>query len=107
MTPYAWTWVAIVAAGLLAWATKFAGHAVPERWLENERVHRIAAYVTVALLAALMAVQAFTTRGEVVLDSRAAALAVAAVLLWRRAPFFVVVVAAALVAAGLRALGLD
>jgi len=106
MTPYLWTWVAIVGAGLLAWAIKFAGHAVPERWLENERIHRIAAYVTVALLAALMAVQAFTTRGQLVLDSRVAAIAVAALLLWRRAPFIVVVLAAALVAAGLRALGL-
>ncbi|WP_062522532.1 AzlD domain-containing protein [Demequina silvatica] len=98
-------WVAIVAAGVLSWATKHAGHSVPESWLENPRVHRIAAFVTVALLSALVAVQTFASGRSLVVDARVAALAVAAVLLWRRAPFIVVVVAAAGVAAGLRALG--
>ncbi|WP_061964451.1 AzlD domain-containing protein [Demequina aurantiaca] len=102
MTSYMWMWVAIVGAGLLAWATKYAGHVVPERFLENPRVHRIAAYVTVALLFALFAVQAFTTDGAIVFDARVVAVAVAAVLLWRRAPFIVVVVVAAAVAAVLR-----
>ena len=105
MTPYLWMWVAIVAAGVLAWATKVAGHVVPESWLEKPRVHRIAAFVTVALLAALFAVQAFTSGADVVLDARIAAVAVAAVLLWRRAPFIVVVAAAAAVAAVLRLMG--
>lgn len=104
MTSYLWMWVAIVGAGLLAWATKYAGHVVPERFLENPRVHRIAAFVTVALLFALFAVQGFTTGGAIVFDARVAAVAVAAVLLWRRAPFIVVVLVAALVAAGLRLL---
>lgn len=105
MTPSGWMWVAIVAAGVLAWATKFAGHAVPESWLENPRVHRIAAFVTVALLGALFGVQAFTTGAGIVLDARLMAVAVGAVLLWRRAPFIVVVAAAAAVAACLRLVG--
>jgi len=105
MSAYMWMWVAIVGAGLLAWATKYAGHVVPEKFLENPRVHRVAAYVTVALLFALFAVQAFTSDGEVVFDARVAAVAVAAVLLWCKSPFIVVVIAAATVAAGLRALG--
>lgn len=105
MSAYVWTWIAIVAAGLLAWATKLAGHSVPESWLENPRVHRIAAFVTVALLSALVAVQTFATGRALAIDARVAALAVAAVLLWRRAPFIVVVAAAAGVAAGIRALG--
>jgi branched-subunit amino acid transport protein len=102
MTSYMWMWVAIVVAAALAWATKYAGHVVPEKVLENERVHRIAAFVTVALLFALFAVQAFTTDGAVVFDARVPAVAVAAILLWRRAPFIVVVAAAAAVAAVLR-----
>jgi len=106
MTAYVWTWIAIIAAGVLAWAIKYAGHSVPESWLENPRVHRIAGFVTIALLAALAAVQTFTTKGELALDSRLAAIAVAAVLLWRKAPFLVVVFAAAIVAAGLRLMGL-
>ncbi len=105
MTPYLWTWVAIVAAGLLAWLTKLAGHTVPARVVEDPRVHRIAAFVTVALLISLAAVQTFTTDSRIVLDARVAAIVVAAVLLWRRAPFLVVVASAAAVAAGLRFLG--
>ncbi|MDN4473619.1 AzlD domain-containing protein [Demequina zhanjiangensis] len=105
MSAYAWTWIAIIAAGLLAWLTKLAGHTVPERFVENPRVHRIAAFVTVALLVSLAAVQTFTSDAALAFDSRVAAIAVAAILLWRRAPFLVVVVAAAATAAGLRALG--
>jgi hypothetical protein len=106
MSPYAWTWIAIAAAAALAWGTKFAGHSVPESWLENPRVHRIAGYITVAMLAALFAVQAFTTRGTLTLDSRLAAVTVALILLWRRAPFWLVVLAAAITAAALRWAGL-
>lgn len=105
MSTYGWMWCAIIAAGVISWLTKATGHAVPERWLEYPRVHRIASYMTVALLFALFAVQAFTSGRELVLDARVAAVGVAAVLLWRRAPFIVVVIAAAAVAAGLRALG--
>ncbi|SEJ48229.1 AzlD domain-containing protein [Demequina mangrovi] len=105
MSAYAWMWVAIVAAGVLSFATKLAGHSVPESWLENPRVHRIAAFVTVSLLSALVAVQTFASGRTLVIDARLAAVAVAAVLLWRRAPFIVVVAVAAGVAAGLRALG--
>ncbi len=105
MTPYILMWIAIVVAGVLAWATKFAGHIVPESWLENPRVHRIAAFVTVALLAALFGVQGFTSGTAVVIDARLVAVAVAAVLLWQRVPFVIVVFGAAGVAAGLRLLG--
>lgn len=106
MNAYSWTWVAIVAAAVLAWGIKFAGHSVPESWLENPRIHRIAGYITVAMLAALFGVQAFTSDGDLALDSRLAAVAVAAVLLWRKAPFWLVVLAAALTAALLRWVGL-
>ena len=105
MTPYVGMWIAIVAAGALAFATKFAGHTVPESWLANARVHRIAAFITVALLAALFAVQGFTSGTAVVIDARVAAVAGAAVMLWLRAPFIVVVFGAAAIAAGLRLLG--
>lgn len=105
MSSYAWLWVAIVAAGAVSWLTKATGHLVPQRWLEHPRVHRIATYMTVALLFALFAVQAFTAGRSLVIDARVAGVAVAAVLLWRRAPFIVVVIAAGAVAAGVRALG--
>lgn len=101
---YALTWVAVLAASAVCFATKYAGHRVPEHWLAHPRVARLAALVTVALLAALVATQTFASGGTVVVDARLAALAVAAVALALRAPFVVVVLLAALVAAGLRAL---
>ena len=61
--------------------------------------------VAVPLLAALILVQTLTTGHRLVLDARAPALAVAALLVWRRAPFLLVVLAAAATAALLRALG--
>ncbi|NKY39870.1 AzlD domain-containing protein, partial [Cellulomonas septica] len=54
-------WVAIVAAGLVCLGIKLVGHLVPEHWLAEPRVARAAALVTVALLSALVAVQAATT----------------------------------------------
>lgn len=104
MSPEAATWMAVLAASALCFATKLAGHRVPEHWLAEPRVARIAALVTVALLAALVAVNTLTQGRSVVLDARVPAIAVAAAALALRAPFILVVVLAALVAAGLRAL---
>jgi hypothetical protein len=56
----------------------------------------------VALLAALVVVQAFATGRHLELDARAAGLAVAAVAVLLRAPFLLVVVAAAVTAALVR-----
>jgi branched-subunit amino acid transport protein len=61
--------------------------------------------VAVPLLAALVVVQTFGDGQRLMVDARAPALAVAALLVWRRTPFLVVVLAAAATAALLRALG--
>jgi len=98
-------WIALLAAALLSFGIKFAGHLVPERWLAHPAVKRTADLLTVCLLAALVAKQAFTSGSAVVIDARIPAVVVAGVLLWRKAPFIVVVAVAAAVAAGLRALG--
>lgn len=100
---YALTWVAVVAASAVCFATKYVGHRVPEHWLAHPRVARLAALVTVSLLAALVATQTFASGGDVVVDARLVAVAVAAVALALRAPFVLVVLLAAVVAAGLRA----
>ena len=60
--------------------------------------------IPIALLAALVGTQTFSTGQHLVLDVRAAALAVAIVAVLLRAPFLVVVAAAALTAALLRLL---
>ena len=106
MSPWAMTWLAILAASAVCFALKLLGHLVPEHWLADPRVARTAALVTVALLAALVGVQTLTTGHHLVIDARVPALLVAAGALALRAPFIVVVVAAAATAAVLRALGM-
>ena len=98
------TWAAVLGACAACFAVKLAGYLAPHAWLERPRVVRIAGLVTVALLAALVAVQTLANGRQLQLDARLPALGVAALLLWRRAPFVVVVVAAAVTAAVLRAL---
>jgi len=105
MTHYAWTWVAIVGAGVAMWAVKAVGHRVPEHALDNPRLVRIASLVTVTLLTALAAIQTLTSGNRLEVDAMVPAIVVAGLLLWRKAPFIVVVAAAAGVAAGMRALG--
>jgi uncharacterized membrane protein len=100
-------WAAVLLASALAYGLKLSGYVVPARWLEGARTRRVTAALPVALLAALVAVQAFTgPGGERVVDSRAAAVAAAVLALALRAPFLAVVVIAAAVAALLRAAGL-
>jgi uncharacterized membrane protein len=99
-------WTAILVAAAIAFGLKLAGYLVPAHLLTEPRVKRVTAALPIALLAALVATQAFTTSdGSFALDARAAAVGVAVVALLFRAPFIVVVVLGALTAAGLRALG--
>uniref|UniRef100_UPI004048BA84 AzlD domain-containing protein n=1 Tax=Aquiluna sp. TaxID=2053504 RepID=UPI004048BA84 len=95
----------VILASLAVYSWKLLGYLVPERFI-TERFREFSDRVTVALLAALVAIQGFSTEGEIVIDARLGALTVAAVLLAIRAPYILVVLAGALVAAGLRALGL-
>ena len=95
-------WQAIIAAGLIAFVTKLAGYAVPARWLQNPRMHRVAGALTVALLASLTVMNTFAAGTALSLDARLAALVVAALALWVRAPFLLVVVLGALASALVR-----
>ena len=99
-------WSAILLAALICLALKAAGYLVPPTVLEAPRVARISDLLTVALLAALVAVQTLGEGQAITVDARVPALLVAAGLLWLRQSFLVVVVAAALVAALLRLFGL-
>ncbi|GFZ88467.1 AzlD domain-containing protein [Nesterenkonia alkaliphila] len=99
-----WTWVLLACAA--AYATKLIGYLVPGRWLDHPLVTRISGTVTVALLAALVAMNTFSGDGGISFDARLGALAAAAIALMLRAPFIVVVIAGAAAAAGLRLLGL-
>ncbi|QEO13119.1 AzlD domain-containing protein [Agromyces intestinalis] len=96
-------WQILLVASAATLALKLAGHLVPADFLERERPARIADLLTVALLAALVAVQTLATGQQVEVDARVPAVIVAAALFALRVPFVVVVIAAAAVAAGIRA----
>lgn len=98
------TWAGLLVAAAACYGLKLAGLSVPQRWLEDPRIQRSIPLLPVALLAALVATQTFSTGRHLVLDVRAAALAVAVVAVLLRAPFLVVVVAGAATAALLRLL---
>lgn len=98
-------WTAILVASVICVALKAIGYLVPAKWVEAPRPMRIADLLTVALLAALVAVQTLGAGQAIVVDARVPAVLVAAGLLMLRAPFLVVVAAAALTAALLRLWG--
>lgn len=95
-------WHVILVATAATLSLKLAGHLVPASLLERERPARIADLLTVALLAALIAVQTLGAGQGLTVDARVPALIVAAALYAVRTPFIVVVAVAAAVAAGIR-----
>ena len=97
-------WIPLLVACAACYAIKLAGLSLPRGFLDEPRVQRTVPLLPVALLAALIATQTFATGGHLVLDVRAAALAVAAIAVLLRAPFLVVVAAGAATAALLRLL---
>lgn len=97
-------WAGVLVASAACYGLKLAGVSLPQSWLTDPRVQRTVPLIPVALLAALIATNTFSTGRTLVLDVRAAALAVAIVAVLVRAPFLVVVIAAAATAALLRLL---
>lgn len=99
-------WSAVLLAAVICLALKAIGYLVPSSLLEEPRPARVTDLLTVALLAALVAVQTLGDGQAVMVDARVPALLVAGGLLWLRQSFLVVVIAAAAVAALLRLIGL-
>lgn len=98
-------WTAVLLASCICVALKAFGYLIPARVMAAPRPARTSDLLTVALLAALVAVQTLGDGQAVVVDARIPAVLVAAGLLWLRQSFLVVVLAAAITAAGLRLLG--
>jgi branched-subunit amino acid transport protein len=97
-------WAGVLVACAACYALKLAGLSLPASLLQDARVQRTVPLVPIALLAALVATQTFSTGHHLVLDVRAAGLGVAIVAVLLRAPFLVVVASAAATAALLRLL---
>ena len=87
------SWTAVLLLCAAAYALKFAGALMSGRGgsLASGRLD----VLVVPVIAGLIAVQTFGDGKAVVVDERALALLVAAVLIWRRAPLLVVALAAA------------
>ena len=99
-----WTLVLATIGG--CYLFKLAGYLVPAGVPDRPRVRRMVELLPVALLAALVVVEAVADGRHWHFDGpRLAGFAVGAVAVWRRAPFLVIVVLAALTAALLRLAG--
>lgn len=94
-------WIAVIGTSLIAFALKFAGHSIPQRWLENPKIQKVNLLIPIALLSALVAVQTFTTKTSVMIDHRLAGVGVAVIALLLKAPFPVVVLSAAIASAAI------
>jgi branched chain amino acid efflux pump len=92
----------LLGLGAISYGLKAAGPVLAGGRELGPRVRQSLELVAVPLLAALILVQALDGGKRLVIDARAPALVVAALLAWRRAPFLVVVLAAAGTAALLR-----
>ncbi len=95
-----WAAIAITAVG--CYALKLAGLSVPDRVLDRPLIRRVADLIPVALLAALVGVQALSTGRDLEVDARLAGVAAGFVALLAKAPFLVVVAVAATSTALLR-----
>ena len=97
------SWAALLALAAGAYAFKAAGPLVLGGREIPARLAPLLALLPVPLLAALVAVQTFGEGERLVIDARAAGLAVAAAAVLARAPFLVVILIASATAAGVRA----
>jgi uncharacterized membrane protein len=96
-------WVLVIATVAGCYLLKLAGYFVPSRVLDHPQVRQLIEMVPVALLSALVVVEAVASGRHLDWNAaRLAGLAVGAVAVWRRAPFLVVIVLAALTAGLLR-----
>jgi branched-subunit amino acid transport protein len=98
------SWPALLGLCAVSYALKAAGPVLAGGRQLGPRVRGALDLVALPPLAALIVVQTLGAGHRLVLDARAPALAIAAVLVWRRAPFLVVVLAAAGTSALVRAL---
>jgi branched-subunit amino acid transport protein len=98
-------WVALIVASLGTYALKLAGMSLPESVLNHPTVQRVAGFLPLAMLSALVAVQLFDGGGHYALDWRTlAGVGAAVVALLLRRGFLVVFLVAVGVTALLRLL---
>ena len=96
-------WILVAATIAGCYLLKLAGYLVPARLLDGPRTRRVVELLPVALLAALVVVEAIADGRHLDFNGdRLAGVAAGGIAVWRRAPFIVVIVVAGAVAALLR-----
>jgi branched-subunit amino acid transport protein len=97
------SWTLIIALGVGAYAFKVLGLVVVGARTLPPVVERCLALIPAALLSALIVKDTFSVGQDLVLDARAAGVAVAVLAAWRRVPIPVVIVLGAATTAVVRA----
>jgi branched-subunit amino acid transport protein len=97
-------WIAVLVVGAATIALKGAGPVFAGERALPVHASRVVNLLAPALLAALVATQAFATDESLVIDERGAGLLAGAVAVLLRAPLLAVILVAAGTAAGLRAI---
>jgi len=98
-------WAIVLVSSFGVFAIKLIGYLVPASLLARPTPTRIANLLTVAMLAALVAVQTLGGGEAIVLDARIPAVIVAIALFALRVPYVVVVLIAGVIAVLLRNFG--
>ncbi|MFM7755669.1 MAG: AzlD domain-containing protein [Actinomycetota bacterium] len=96
------SWVLIIALAIGAYAFKFTGLVILGGRTLPAPFERCLALIPAAVISALIVKDTVTQGRDIVLDARAAGIAVAVFLAWRRAPLIAVIVAGAAVTALVR-----
>ncbi len=99
------SWAAVLTLCAAAYALKAVGALAASRAPDGAAAGSRLDVLVVPVIAGLIAVQTFGDGQSLVLDARAPAMLVAAVLLWRKVPLLLVALAAGGTAAALHALG--
>ena len=97
-------WVCVIVVGMVTIAVKAGGPVLAAGRELPQGAARVVDLLAPALLAALVATQAFASDDALVLDERAAGLLAGGLAILLRAPILVVVLVAAATAGGLRAI---
>lgn len=97
-------WLAVILTSVGCYAIKWIGMNIPQSWISSPRLLQIIGLMPVALLTALVMVNTFATKTQLVIDARSAGVAVAVLALIARLPYPVVVIGAAATSAVIHAL---
>lgn len=94
--------ISTLLASLICYLLKLAGFLAPQRLLENQSIKSINNFIPLAMLSALVAVQAFASGQQLTIDPRTAGLVIAVISLLLKRSFITTVIAATITTALVR-----